>query len=58
MYVLIFFPIFYRGTPVVKLQNMKDVTEDVGLGRNGTRVKIQCPKGPNKKPKGKNIKKR
>ena len=36
---------------------MKDVTEDVGLGRNGTRVKSQCPKGPNKKPKGKNIRK-
>ena len=33
---------------MVKLQNMKDVTEDVGLGRNGTRVKSRCPKGPNK----------
>ena len=42
---------------MVKLKNMKDITEDVGLGRNGTRVKIQCPKGPNKKSKGKNIKK-
>ena len=32
---------------------MKDVTEDVGLGRNGTRVKSQCAKDQNKKPKGK-----
>ena len=33
---------------MVKLQDMKDVTEDVGLGRNGTRVKSQCPKDQNK----------
>ena len=36
---------------------MKDVTEDVGLGRNGTRVKSQCPKDQYKKTKGKNRKK-
>ena len=35
---------------------MKDVTEDVGLGRSGRIVKSQCPKGPCKKTKGKNRK--
>ena len=42
---------------MVQLQNMKDVTEDVGLGRNGTRVKSQCPKDEYKKTKGKSRKK-
>ena len=41
---------------MVQLQNMKDVTEDVGLGRSGRRVKNQCPKDPCKKTKGKNRK--
>ena len=37
---------------------MKDVTEDVGLGRNGTRVTSQGPKDKKtKQPKGKKIKK-
>ena len=42
---------------MVQLQNMKDVTEDVGLGRNGARVKSQCPKDQYKKTKGNNRKK-
>ena len=32
----------------MKLQNMKDVTEDVGLGRNGTRVMSRGPKDKKK----------
>ena len=36
---------------MVQLKKMKDVTEDVGLGRNGTRVKSQCPKDLYKKLK-------
>ena len=41
---------------MVQLQNMKDVTEDVGLGRSGRRVNSRCPKDPCKKTKGKNRK--
>ena len=51
LYVWICFVVFYMGTPVVQLQNMKDVTEDVGLGTSGKRVKSQCPKDPCKKLK-------
>ena len=41
---------------MVQLQNMKDVTEEVGLGRRGRRVKSQCPKDQCNKNKGKNRK--
>ena len=44
-FVLLF---LYRETPVVKL------SEDVGLGRSGRRVKSQYSKVPGKKNKGKN----
>ena len=43
----------YRGTPVVKLRNMMDVIEDVGLVKSDRRVNSQNTKDPCNKTKGK-----